>query len=73
MGILKSGESMSGMFDDMASMVPDCAPEFAAAKDMLQRGLAKLVAAGGQPSTMSAVGREFPGSAPFPSQNGNPA
>jgi len=73
MGMLKSGESMSGMFDDMAAMCPDCAPEFAAAKDMLQRALAKLVAAGGQPSTLSAPGREFPGAAPFPPQNGNPA
>lgn len=73
MGILKSGESISGMFDDMAQMVPDIAPEIAAAKDLLQRGLSKLVLAGGAPSTMSSVGREFPGSAPFPPQNGNPA
>lgn len=73
MGILKSGESISGMFDDMAQMVPDIAPEIAGAKDLLQRGLAKLVLAGGAPSTMSSVGREFPGSAPFPPQNGNPA
>jgi hypothetical protein len=73
MGILKSGESISGMFDDMAQMVPDIAPEIAAAKDLLQRGLSKLVLAGGAPSTMSSVGREFPGAAPFPPQNGNPA
>lgn len=72
MGILKSGESISGMLDDIAQMVPDIAPEVAAAKDMLQRALAKLVAAGGAPSTISAPGREFPGSAPFPSQSGNP-
>lgn len=73
MGILKSGESISSMFDDMAQMVPDIAPEIAAAKDLLQRGLSKLVLAGGAPSTMSPVGREFPGSAPFTPQNGNPA
>lgn len=73
MGILKSGEAISGMLDDIAQMVPDIAPEVAGAKDLLQRGLAKLVAAGGAPATISAPGREFPGSAPFPSQNGNPA
>lgn len=73
MGVLKSGESISGMFDDIAQMVPDIAPEIAAAKDMLQRGLSKLVLAGGAPSSMSSVGREFPGSAPFPPMNGNPA
>jgi hypothetical protein len=73
MGILKSGESISGMLDDIAQMVPDIAPEVAASKDMLQRGLSKLVLAGGAPSSMSPVGREFPGSAPFPPQNGNPA
>lgn len=73
MGILKSGESVSGILDDIAQMVPDIAPEVAGAKDLLQRGLAKLVAAGGAPSSISAPGREFPGSAPFPAQNGNPA
>ena len=73
MGVLKSGESISRMFDDIAQMVPDIAPEIAAAKDMLQRGLSKLVLAGGAPSSMSSVGRDFPGSAPFPPQNGNPA
>jgi hypothetical protein len=72
MGIIKSGETISGMFDDIAQMVPDIAPEIAGAKDLLQRALAKLVLAGGAPSSMSSVGREFPGSAPFPPSNGNP-
>lgn len=74
MGILKSVESMTGMMDDIAQMVPDIAPEIAASKDLLMRGAQKLVLAGGAPSTAgNSAGRDFPGSAPFPPQNGNPA
>jgi hypothetical protein len=70
MGVLKSGESISGMLDTMAEMVPDIAPEVAGAKDLLLRALGKLVQAGGAPSTLSRTTRDFPGSAPFPAQNG---
>lgn len=73
MGFLKIVETMSGQIDDMAQMAPDIAPELAASKDLLQRAASKLVVAGGAPSTISAPGREFPGSAPFPSQSGVPA
>jgi hypothetical protein len=70
MGMVKTSETLSGMLDDLAQMAPDCAAEFAAAKDMLQRGISKLVLAGGAPSTLSQPTRTFPGAAPFPSQNG---
>lgn len=73
MGVIKSIETISGMLDDIAQMIPDIAPEIAAGKDLILRGASKLVAAGGAPSSMSSVGREFPGAAPFPSQSGNPA
>lgn len=72
MGVLKSIESITGMLDDIAQMVPDIAPEIAGGKDLIMRGASKLVQAGGAPSASSSVGREFPGSAPFPPQNGNP-
>lgn len=71
-GVLKSIESITGMLDDIAQMIPDIAPEIAGGKDLILRGAAKLVMAGGAPSGMSSVGREFPGSSPFPSNNGNP-
>lgn len=73
MGVVKSIETMSGMMDDIAQMVPDIAVEVAASKDLLLRAANKLVLAGGAPSSMSSVGREFPGSSPFPPMNGNPA
>lgn len=73
MGVLKSGEAITGMLDDIAQMVPDIAPEIAGGKDLILRGLSKLVLAGGAPSTLSQPGREFPGSAPFPPQGGTPA
>lgn len=74
MGVLKAVESITGMLDDIAQMVPDIAPEIAGGKDLIMRGASKLVLAGGAPSAPSAPpGRDFPGAAPFPPQNGNPA
>lgn len=72
MGVLKSLETINGMLDNIAQMVPDIAPEVAGGKDLLLRGASKLVAAGGAPSTLSAPGRDFPGAAPFPPQGGTP-
>lgn len=71
-GVLKSIESVNGILDDIAQMVPDIAPEIAGGKDLILRGAAKLVTAGGSPSSLSTPGRNFPGAAPFPPQNGNP-
>lgn len=72
-GILKSAESVSGILDDIAQMVPDIAAEVAGSKDLLLRAISKLVVAGGAPQALQAPGRSFPGSSPFPSQAGNPA
>lgn len=63
MGLLKSGETIASMIDDMASMVPDLAQDLAGAKDLLLRAMAKLtvLTGGNQP----ALGEDFAGAAPL--------
>jgi hypothetical protein len=66
-GLLKAGETITDMLDDMAQMVPDIAPDIAGAKDLFQRALGKLVvAAGGQTGQPSPPTSRFAGSSPFP-------
>lgn len=64
MGLLQSGQSVGEMLDTMAQMAPDAAPEFAAAKDILQRGLAKLMTAGGGVAPQSPLTGPLPGATP---------
>jgi hypothetical protein len=61
MGIMQSAETISGMFDSMASIVPDLANDFALLKDLLQRTMGKLLVNGGQPASPNAIGQNFPG------------
>lgn len=61
MGVMQSAEAISGMFDSMASIVPDLANDFALLKDMLQRTMGKLLVNGGQPASPNAPGLNFPG------------
>ena len=71
MGLLKAGETISTMLDDMAQMVPDIAPDIAGAKDLFQRALGKLVlAGGGNTSQSTAPTSRFAGSSPFPAAPG---
>lgn len=60
-GIMQSAETMYGMFDSMASIVPDLAVDFALLKDVLQRTMGKLLVKGGQPASPNAPGLNFPG------------
>jgi len=61
MGVMQSAEAISGMFDSMASIVPDLANDFALLKDLLQRTMGKLLVNGGQPASSNAPGLNFPG------------
>jgi hypothetical protein len=63
MGLLKAGETTSQMIDDMATMVPDIAPDLAGAKDLLLRALAKLTQQVG--GNVPALGGNFAGAAPL--------
>lgn len=61
MGVMSSLETISGMYDSMASVVPDLASDFAMLKDLQQRVAAKLLTKGGQPSSPVSPGLNFPG------------
>lgn len=61
MGVMQSAEAISGMFDSMASIMPDLANDFALLKDLLQRTMGKLLVNGGQPASPNAPGLNFPG------------
>jgi hypothetical protein len=63
-GLLETGTSIGEMLYMMAQTAPDAAPEFAAAKDMLQRGLAKLMTAGGGMPPSSPPTGPLPGATP---------
>jgi hypothetical protein len=61
MGIMQGAETIYGMLDSMASIVPDMANDFALQKDLLQRTMAKLVVKGGQTGSAASPGMNFPG------------
>lgn len=61
MGVMQSAEAISGMFDSMASIVPDLANDFTLLKSMLQQTMGKLLVNGGQPASPNAPGLNFPG------------
>lgn len=61
MGVMNSLESMSTMYDSMASIIPDLASDFAMLKDIQQRVAAKLLVKGGQPASPVSTGLNFPG------------
>lgn len=60
MGVMNSLESMANMYDSMASVIPDLAPDFAMLKDLQQRLAAKLLVKGGQPASPVSTGLNFP-------------
>lgn len=61
MGVMQSAETMAGMLDSMASVVPDMANQFAMLKDLLQRTMGQLLVKGGQPASPNSPGMNFPG------------
>lgn len=61
MGVMQSAETIAGMFDSMASIIPDLSNDFALLKDLLQRTMGKLLVNGGQPASPNAPGQNFPG------------
>lgn len=61
MGLMESGQTIAGMFDSMASVVPDLSNDFALLKDLLQRTMAKLLVNGGQTGSAGNAGLQFPG------------
>jgi hypothetical protein len=60
-GILQAGETMIGTIDSFAQVAPDLAPDFAVAKQALMAALAKVMQAGGGPTSPNAAGPGFPG------------
>jgi hypothetical protein len=60
MGIMEGMTAIEGMWDSMASMLPDMASDFALLKDLQQRTAAKITIKGGTASATSA-GNNFPG------------
>lgn len=61
MGVMSGAETIYGMLDNMASIIPDCANDFALQKDLLQRTLAKLLVKGGSPASPTSSGLNYPG------------
>lgn len=61
MGIMQSAQTMFGMFDSIASIVPDLANDMALQKDLLQRSMAKLFVHSGVSGAPGSAGVNFPG------------
>lgn len=60
-GLMQSMTTIAGMYDSMASMVPELAGDFAMLKDLGQQVMAKLLVKGGQPAAPNSPGLNFPG------------
>lgn len=60
MGVMSGAETIYGMLDSMASIIPDLANDFALQKDLLQRTLAKLLVKGGSPASPTSSGLNYP-------------
>ena len=59
--ILQVAQSIDSQLDTFAQITPDLAADWLALKDMLQRVMGKVLIAGGQPASPTAVGSPFPG------------
>lgn len=60
-GIMQTAETMYGILDSIASMVPDLANDMALQKDLLQRSMGKLLVGSGQSGNPGSPGLNFPG------------
>ncbi len=63
-GLMQSGNTIAEMIDSMAGMVPDLAPDLAFAKEGITRFLAKVLTAGGGPTTQAQAGTPMPNGIP---------
>lgn len=61
MGAMSSLETIAGLYDSLASIIPDLASDFAMLKSLQQQVAAKLLTKGGQPSSPTSTGLNFPG------------
>ncbi len=61
MGLLSSMQTVEGIFDSAAGILPDLATDFALLKELLNRTVGKMVVHNGQGASPSAVGSQFPG------------
>lgn len=66
LGLISSGNTIAEMLDTVSQMAPDIAAEFAMAKDLVQRGLAKLMTAGGGIAPPSPMTGPIPGETVMP-------
>ena len=66
MGIMQTAETMFGILDSIASIVPELANDMALQKDLLQRSMGKLLTNAGQTGNPASAGINFPGGG-FPS------
>lgn len=60
-GIMQSAQVISGMFDSIASVVPDLANDMALQKDLLMRSMGKLFENSGTSGAPGSSGMNFPG------------
>lgn len=60
-GMMQAAQTIYGMLDSFASMVPDLANDMALQKDLLQRSMAKLFETSGQNGVPGSTGVNFPG------------
>lgn len=60
-GMMQVAQTIDAQLDTFAQITPDLAADWLALKDMLQRVIGKILVAGGQPSSPTAVGSPFPG------------
>lgn len=60
-GIMQTAQTMYGILDSIASIVPDLANDMALQKDLLQRAMAKLFTNSGVSGAPGSTGVNFPG------------
>lgn len=61
LGVYQGTETIYGMLDSFASIVPDLATDYALIKDLLLRTTAKLVTNSGVSPAPASTGTNFPG------------
>lgn len=63
-GLMQTGNTIAETLDSMASMVPDLAADLVLAKTGIQQFLAKVLTAGGGPTTQAQAGTPMPNGIP---------
>lgn len=60
-GMMQAAQKIGDMYDSFAQVTPDLANDWNLCKELLQRTLGKVMAAGGGPTSPNAPGSQFPG------------